>query len=79
MSPTLLPHGKLRFYFYSREEPRAHVHVSSPDGEAKIWLEPEIALEWKVGFHPKDLRTAMRVARENRDDFSEAWSRFFDG
>lgn len=79
MSPTLLRYGKLRFYFYSREEPRPHVHVSSPDGEAKIWLDPEVSLEWQNGIRPRDLRTAMRVAKEHRDDFTEAWTRYFSG
>lgn len=30
--------------FFSREESRMHVHVSHPDGEAKFWLEPSVAL-----------------------------------
>jgi hypothetical protein len=29
-----------RFFFFSREEPRAHVHIHCSDGEAKFWLEP---------------------------------------
>ena len=44
MSPTIFRHRSYRFYFFSREEPRRHVHVISPDGEAKFWIEPEIAL-----------------------------------
>ena len=27
-----------------------HVHVQSPDGEAKFWLEPEIALAQNQGL-----------------------------
>jgi hypothetical protein len=33
-----------RFFVNSREETRRHVHVQTPDGEAKFWLEPEIQL-----------------------------------
>ncbi len=36
--------GRLRFYFFSREEPRMHVHVESPTGETKFWLDPTIGL-----------------------------------
>jgi len=31
-----------RFYFFSREEARPHVHVQHATGEAKLWLEPII-------------------------------------
>ncbi len=43
MSPTVLREGLFRLFFVSREEPRVHVHVSHPDGEAKFWLRPESA------------------------------------
>jgi hypothetical protein len=44
MSPTIFGDGSLRFYFFSREESRMHVHVKGSDGEAKFWMEPEIEL-----------------------------------
>jgi Domain of unknown function (DUF4160) len=34
--------GIFRFYFSSREEKRAHVHVQHADGEAKFWIEPTV-------------------------------------
>lgn len=33
-----------RFFFFSREEERMHVHVISGDGEAKYWLDPKIEI-----------------------------------
>jgi len=36
MAPTVLREGQFRFFFFSREEPRIHVHVAHPDGEAKF-------------------------------------------
>ena len=42
MSPTVFKESGYRFFFFSREEERMHVHVISGDGEAKFWLEPEI-------------------------------------
>lgn len=44
MSPTVFREKGYRFYFFSREETRMHVHVLSGDGEAKFWLEPELQL-----------------------------------
>jgi hypothetical protein len=74
-----LRHEGLRFFFYSREEGRPHVHVTSADGEAKTWLEPELAFAWRHGIRPQDLSTAMRLAEEHRDDFRVAWERYFEG
>jgi len=42
MSPTVFRIGSFRFYFFSREEEKMHVHVVSPDGEAKFWIEPVV-------------------------------------
>jgi hypothetical protein len=36
MSPTIFKEKGYRFFFFSREEPRMHVHVSSSNGEAKF-------------------------------------------
>ena len=36
MSPTIFRAGGYRFYFFSREEPRMHVHVHHEAGEAKF-------------------------------------------
>lgn len=44
MSPTVFREGPFRFFFFSREEERLHIHVESPHGEAKFWLDPQIEL-----------------------------------
>jgi len=44
VSPTIFRAGGLRFFFFSREEKRPHVHAIGADGEAKFWLEPIIEL-----------------------------------
>lgn len=44
MSPTLLREKGYRFFFFSREETRMHVHIHSENGEAEFWLKPEIEL-----------------------------------
>ncbi|PYS08600.1 MAG: hypothetical protein DMG15_26575, partial [Acidobacteria bacterium] len=40
MSPTVFQEKGFRFFFFSKEESRKHVHAYSGDGEAKFWLEP---------------------------------------
>ena len=55
MSPTVFKKGNYRFYFFSKEESRIHIHVISPGGEAKFWLEPTIALVNYTGFSKKQL------------------------
>jgi hypothetical protein len=42
MSPTIFREGGYRFFFFSLEEARMHIHVRSGGGEAKFWLEPNV-------------------------------------
>ena len=44
MSPTVFREGPFRFFFFSREEERVHIHIESAEGEAKYWLEPNVEL-----------------------------------
>lgn len=44
MSPTVFRFKGYRFFFFSREEERMHVHVTCADGEAKFWMEPVVML-----------------------------------
>lgn len=63
MSPTIFREGGYRFYFFSREELRMHVHVCSAQGEAKFWLEPVIALAQNAGLSPRQLRLCREWSR----------------
>jgi Domain of unknown function (DUF4160) len=77
MSPTVLRAGGYRFYFFSREEPRPHVHVQHADGEAKFWLEPEIGLAQNHGLSSRQVATALRLVRKNQDEIRAAWKAHF--
>lgn len=79
MSPTIFRAEGLRFFFFSREEARIHVHVLGADGEAKIWLEPEIEVARNHGLSPKKLKTALRLVRERDDEIRGAWKEHFSG
>lgn len=77
MSPTIHREGGYRFFFFSREEPRPHVHVYSPDGEAKFWLEPELELAKNYRFSNVQLKQINRIIERHYDEFKDAWQAFF--
>ena len=77
LSPTVLRKDGYRLYFFSREEPRAHVHVQHASGEAKFWLEPQIALAQNIGLSGKSLRQAQTLIEEHEHDIRTAWQQHF--
>lgn len=77
MSPTVLRYKNYRFFFFSREETRKHVHVECPDGEAKFWLEPIISLANSSGLSAKQLKELQRVVEGRKDEISRAWEAHF--
>jgi hypothetical protein len=79
MSPTVFSEGGFRFYFFSREESRMHVHVQGQNGEAKIWLEPAIELAQSVGLSQREINEAHRLVQEHQDEISSAWNNHFPG
>ena len=77
MSPTILRQGRYRFFFNSREESRMHVHIATPDGHAKFWLEPLVALADFYRLKPHDLAEIEQIVKENRDGFTDKWRQHF--
>ncbi len=77
MSPSVFWEGSYRFFFFSREERRMHVHVKSPEGEAKFWLEPTVALADSVGLNEPELNRLRKIVEERRDEIIEEWNRHF--
>ena len=77
MSPTVFRSGAYRFYFFSREEPRPHVHVYCSDGEAKFWLDPEIELAKNYHLGTSELRRIQELIVEHEDEIRNAWDRHF--
>jgi hypothetical protein len=59
MSPTVFKEDGYRFFFFSREELRMHVHVHCDSGEAKFWMEPKIELAKNYGLHNNELRRGI--------------------
>ena len=79
MSPTIFRAGGLRFFFFSREEERLHVHAVGPEGEAKFWIEPEIAVARNFGLSERKIREALRLVEEHEDEIRAAWREHFGG
>ena len=77
MSPTIFRDGSFRFYFFSREELRMHVHVQCPDGEAKFWLEPTISLAHNYGLTDQQIRAAQHLVEARVDEIRSAWRKHF--
>lgn len=76
VSPTVFREGPFRFF--SREEERVHIQVQSPDGEAKFWIEPTIELARNHQLSDQELRRALELVVEHKQEIIDAWQRHFD-
>ncbi len=74
--PTILNIFGLRFFFYADEHLPIHVHLENSDGLAKIGLGPEIILIENRGIKPKDIKRAMTIVEQYREEFIEQWKKF---
>lgn len=74
--PTVLRIGSFRFHFYSDElnEP-AHIHVETPNGECKFWLEP-IRLAKNRGVPPYIIRDIEKLVYKYQDLLKEKFYEF---
>lgn len=77
VSPTVLRVRGFRFYFFSREERRPHVHVQHAEGEAKFWIDQTVELHANYGLKPKRLAEAERLVEEHLDEIRSAWAKHF--
>ena len=50
-----------------------HVHVESPDGELKIWLEPRIELAENYGIPTRELSKILEVVEERHGEIEQRW------
>lgn len=54
-----------------------HVHVACPDGEAKFWLEPVVALAQNYGLTGRQIREIQSVIEEHNREITSAWKEHF--
>ena len=78
--PVVFRDGGLRYFFFSNEgqppEP-LHIHVTGGGRDAKVWLEPDIAIAESYGFNPRELSAILRIVAENRDLIARTWRDHF--
>ena len=77
MSPTIFRKAGYRFFFFSREERRPHVHVQCANGEAKFWLEPAIEVAQSSGLRDRELRSIRALIEEHANEIRTAWTKHF--
>jgi hypothetical protein len=71
MSPTIHKEKGYRFFFFSREEPRMHVHV--------YWLEPQLELARNYRLSRTQLGEIEQIIEAHHDEFASAWKRHLSG
>ena len=54
-----------------------HVHVHCSDGEAKLWLEPEVSFARNYGLSQSQLAEVEQVVKERKDEIAAAWRKHF--
>ena len=54
-----------------------HVHIISPDGEAKFWLDPKIELAVNKGLGSTELNELQKIVEERQNEIREHWRRHF--
>jgi hypothetical protein len=77
VSPTVFREGPFRFFFFSREEERMHIHVQSGDGEAKFWMEPAIELARNYELSDQDLKRVLELIVNHEQEIRDGWTRHF--
>ena len=75
--PTILKIKGYRFFFFSREEPRQHIHIYCQEGETKFWIEPQIELAKNYKLSRKQLNEIEKIIEDNYENFTNAWEEYF--
>ncbi|MCX7117724.1 MAG: DUF4160 domain-containing protein [Legionellales bacterium] len=78
MTPTVFKYKSYRFFFFSREETRKHIHVICEDGEAKFWIEPIVCLSDYFKLSKKQLNELQKIVEEHVNDIIKAWKTHFN-
>ena len=77
MAPTIYRVDNFRFFFNSREEKRMHVHIATPEGTAKFWLEPIVSLADYYNLSSKELKNILSIVEEKQNEFITSWKKHF--
>ncbi len=73
--PTLLRKDGFKFFFYANEHEPKHVHVMKGGGFAKINLTTLVIVSSCLSVG--DLKKAVKITKEYREEFERRWDEFF--
>jgi hypothetical protein len=54
-----------------------HIHVRDANGQAKFWIEPEVALENNYGLKEEELGEILDFIRKRKLEIIDAWHKHF--
>jgi hypothetical protein len=77
MSPTVFKYKGYRFFFFSAEEKRMHVHIVSNGAEAKFWLEPCVEMAVNNGFSVVEINELGKIIKKNESKIRSSWNEHF--
>ena len=77
MSPTIFREKGYRFFFFSREERRSHVHIQSGSGEAKFWMDPTIEIAHNYGLAEHEINEVQKIIEAHKQEILNAWNTHF--
>ena len=77
MSPTIFRYKNYRFFFFSREEQRIHIHVLGTDGEAKFWIDPKVELAHNYGISQNEITELTEIIKSHENEIRNAWKKHF--
>jgi len=73
--PTLLTINGFKFFFYANEHEPKHIHVMKGGDFAKIELASLRVTHSEM--KPKDLKQALVIVTEHKDEFERKWDDYF--
>lgn len=62
------------FIFFSREET---IHISSSEGEMKVWLEPEIEVAKNINFSQNQVTKILNTIKDRQEEINDFWNKHF--
>ncbi|HEX5329859.1 DUF4160 domain-containing protein [Sulfuricurvum sp.] len=74
--PTLLNLNGFKFFFYANEHEPKHIHVMKNEGFAKVELESLTVVQNYL--KAKDLKVALEIIKENKNEFERMWDEWFN-
>ena len=77
LADCVFKEGPYRFFFFSREEARIHVHVICASDEAKFWLDPAVELAVSKGISAHESREMQRIIERRKEEIVDAWNQHF--